>query len=466
MTAGQGNYLPRVHRVHALVLLSLGVLTGTAVAQDAVPVDRFTEREAQTITTDDTSDVLPQGPGQPVTMPPAAFDFSPELKAQREALAKKGFTFNVNLTIDAGYNLTGGQSAGGFLAGLLDAAVQFDFQRMGLVDGGLLLARWQSYWESNPGPLELVPDYWGWENLASGVGDVNQLSELYWQQKLFDEALTLVFGKQDAFNYFLNPIGPTGYFLSNIDTLPATMVPWVPTYPNQAMGLVAVVRPNEWLTGKFGWFDGTNAYSDNGSPLKSTGTLGPGTFFDNPGSWFFISEIDFGWKTESGLDGILGIGGWVQTGPSTVSGNGTPEVLMPSQPNGGWYAQITQRVWDHAPHDASESGLRVFGQMGWGDPSINPVNWSLAGGFIIDGPLSSRPNDDFGMGMGYAWFSNPAFVYPAESGLHEMNFEIFYAIAVTDYMTIEPSLQFVASPGEFGQQPMAVAGFIRFSINF
>jgi len=47
-----------------------------------------------------------------------------------------------------------------------------------------------------------------------------------------------------------------------------------------------------------------------------------------------------------------------------------------------------------------------------------------------------------------------------------MNFEVFYAIAVTDYLTIEPDLQFVASPGEFGQQPMAVAGFVRFSINF
>jgi len=399
-------------------------------------------------------------------MPPAAFDFSPHLADQRKALAAKGISFNVNLTIDAGYNLTGGAQAGGFVAGLLDASLQFDAQRLGVCDGGLLLARWQSYQETNPGPLELIPDYWGWESLASGVGDINQLSELYWQQKLFEDALTIVFGKQDAFNYFLNPIGPAGYFLSNIDTLPATMVPWVPTYPNQAMGLVSVVRPTDAITGKFGWFDGTNVYAFGGDPPNSTGTLGPGTFFDNPGSWFFISELNVAWKLPSGLDGVAGVGGWMQTGPSTVSGNDTPNVLMSSQPTGGWYAQITQRVWDHAPGDVDESGLRVFGQIGWGDPASNPVNWSLAGGFVLDGPFPGRKNDDFGVGIGYAWFSDPAFVYPTESGLYEMNFEAFYSIAVTDYLTIAPNFQLVSTPGQTGELPMGVVGFIRFSINF
>jgi carbohydrate-selective porin OprB len=432
----------------------------------AVPVDRSQLRQATGQDTAATSGDLPQQTGAPVTMPPAALDFSPHLSNQRKALAAKGITFNVNLTIDAGYNLTGGAQTGSFVAGLLDASLQFNAQRLGVCDGGLLLARWQSYQETNPGPLDLIPDYWGWESMASGLGEVNQLSELYWQQKLFEDALTIVFGKQDAYNYFLNPIGPVGYFISNIDTLPATMVPWVPTYPNQAMGLVSVVRPNDFITAKFGWYDGTNVYPVGGDGSKSTGTLGPGTFFNNPGSWFLISELNVAWKLPTGLDGVAGVGGWIQTGPSTVSGIDTPNVLMPSQPTGGWYAQITQRVWDHAPGDANESGLRVYGQIGWGDPASNPVNWSLSGGCVLDGTFPGRTNDDFGVGIGYAWFSDPTFIYPAESGLYELNFEAFYSIAVTDYLTIAPNFQLVSTPGQTGELPLAVVGLIRFSINF
>jgi carbohydrate-selective porin OprB len=108
----------------------------------------------------------------------------------------------------------------------------------------------------------------------------------------------------------------------------------------------------------------------------------------------------------------------------------------------------------------------VYGQIGWGDPASNPVNWSLSGGCVLDGTFPGRKNDDVGVGIGYAWFSDPAFIYPAESGLYELNVEAFYSIAVTDYLTIAPNFQLVSTPGQTGELPLAVVGLIRFSINF
>lgn len=398
--------------------------------------------------------------------PSAALDFTPAIAEARQGLADAGIVFNLNLTLDSGWNFTGGATAGGFVSGLVTATAQLDMEKLVKLKGGSFLVSWQDFFTTNPGAYDRVPDYWGYESIDSALGNINQLSQCYYSQSLLDGALVVSFGKQDALNSFLNPLGATGYFISNMDCYPATMIPYTPTYPDQAMGLVIVGKPADWLELKTAWFDGSNAYPAGGIPPPSTGSLGPGTFFDNPGSWFFLNEIDVSWKCDGGLDGSASIGGWWQSGQTSVFVPNGPAVPRISDGTGGLYAQVTQRIYNPDPTAQTARGVRLFAQFGWGDPSSNPANWSLAGGFAWDGPLPGRDADSFGIAAGYAGLSSDPGVYQSQTGLYNLNVEAYYAIALTDWMTLQPDLQIIVSPEGSSEMPVAVVGMLRASINF
>ncbi len=401
-----------------------------------------------------------------VERPPRSFDLIQPVAQARQDLADAGIQFNINLTIDAGCNFTGGTKSGGYVSGLLTATLAIDTERLVQLKGGSFVTTWQSYYETNPGPYALVPDWWGYEGLATGFGDDNQLSQCFYSQSLFDEALAVTFGKQDCCNNFLAPLGGNNSFIHTMSYYPAGMLPYVPSYPDQAMGLVVTGEPAKWLDLKAGWFDGTSAYSPNGAPPHSPGSLGPGTFFDNPGSWFFIAEADLSWTLSGGLDGTFGVGGWWQTGPSVANGNNVPSPLAVSDGVGGFYIQGTQRIFNPEPEAVHAGGLQLFGQFGWSDPSANPVQWSMVGGLEYIGPIPGRPDDEVGLALGYASFSDSAAVYQGTPGLYEMAIEAYYDIAITPWMALQPDIQFVTTPSGQSEAPTAVIAILRLSINF
>ncbi|MSR28680.1 MAG: hypothetical protein EXS03_03780 [Phycisphaerales bacterium] len=401
-----------------------------------------------------------------IDFPPAALDAFESIAQPRQSVAEKGIQFNVNLTVDGGYNLTGGVQAGGFVAGLVTGTVALDAEKLAGISGGSFVATWSSFFESNPGPYNLIPDWWGYEGISTGFGDINEVGQCYYQQQSFDDAVTLVFGKQDACNNFTCPLGSQCAFINTMAYYPTTLVPYLPSYPDQAMGLVAVGRPTKSLALKVGWFDGTNVYSTDGTTPKSTGSLGPGTFFDNPGSWFYITQAEFSWNLDGGLDGSVAAGGWWQTGPSVPRGASSPTPLQESDLVDGFYVQATQRVFNPDPTASSPAGLQVFGQFGWSSPSVNPSPWSLMGGLVYTGLLPGREADSLGVALGYAAFSDSPQAFQSTPGLYELAFEAYYRIAITKWMSLQPDLQVIVTPGLGEELPTAVVGIMRLSINF
>ncbi len=426
------------------ILLTSALAQGTQSPQDAtVPAVQNVER---------------------VALPPGMFDLFGTLTTPRHEMANAGFQFAANYTVDGGYNLTGGEEAGGFVAWLLTATVTVDMARVAKIDGGQFITTWQSYFESNPGPFALVPDWWGYEGLATGFGDINQVSQCYYQQDLLGGAMSIIFGKQDASNNFTCPVGASNSFIHTMTYYPATLVPYLPTYPDQAMGLVIAGKPADWLSLKTGWFDGTTVYSPNGQATQSTGSIGPGKFFDNPGSWFFISEGEANWSLSGGLAGSAGIGGWWQTGPSVANGWATPSPPQVSSMVSGWYAQASQFVY--SPEGDSSSGVQLFGSFGWSSPAQNPAQWSIMGGCAVSGLVPGRTDDSFGVAFGYVGFSDSPQVFQSTPGLYECAFEAYYKFALTPWMTLQPDLQVVTAAGVGAELPSAVVGILRLSINF
>lgn len=450
-------------------MIAASLVLATALNQSTPPIEPqhgplpapIVQPVRQSVTTD-----LPTETPSLGVQPRGAFDFDERITAARTDWTNSGFIFNLNLTLDSGWNFTGGAQTGGFIEGLVTATAQFDLEKIANVKGGTFLVSWQDFFTTNSGAYNLVPDYWGFESIDSALGNINQLSQCYYSQALIDGGLVVTFGKQDALNNFLNPLGATGYFISNIDCYPATMVPYTPTYPDQAMGLVLVGKPTDWLELKSAWFDGSNAYPSGRVPPQSTGSLGPGKFFDNPGSWFFLNEIDCNWTTESGLDGSASIGGWWQSGQSIASVSNGPLIPTVSDLTGGFYLQGYQRVYNPDPTASVARGVRLFSQFGWSSPSSNPAHWSLAAGFAFDGPLPGRESDSFGIAAGYAALSSNPEIYQAQPGLYELNVEAYYSIAITSWILLQPDLQLVITPAGSSEMPVAVIGILRLSVNF
>lgn len=61
-------------------------------------------------------------------------------------------------------------------------------------------------------------------------------------------------------------------------------------------------------------------------------------------------------------------------------------------------------------------------------------------------------------------YDNPAYL-PIQSG-SEMNYEVYYDVHVTNWMSLRPNLQYVSSPGAVSKVDDAFVGGLTANINF
>lgn len=238
-----------------------------------------------------------------------------DLWGVRSDLSAAGIDFGGTLTVDNAWNTMGGLSRGFVFLPLLDLNLALRTKPLIDLEGGRFNVAMIAYGQSR-NPDALVPDFWGWSDLISGIGSVTQLSELWYEQILWDDRLRIRFGKQDANALFAVTPGAANFITSAAD-YPGPLVGYLPTYPEQAVGLAIEVEPIDRVIGRFGWFDGTTNYFDveRGTRWPNTGTRGPKSFFNNPGSWFFITEAEVGWRLyDDLLPGMIQAGAWWQTG--------------------------------------------------------------------------------------------------------------------------------------------------------
>jgi carbohydrate-selective porin OprB len=382
-----------------------------------------------------------------------------DLYGSRRALADLGLDVELLATTDLSASSGGMED---FQTGqyLLDLSITFDLGTAKLLDGGTIFADLQ-YWNwFGDSPLG-VGDYWGWDVMNPVLGDeIFQLSELWWQQKLGDSGVTATVGKIDS-NRFFAIVPNAGPFLHVADTEPATMLGYLPTYPNPAFGAMVQWQfggseptDTKWLA-QAGIFDGSSAAynTSTGSNGPRTGNRGLSNMFD--GGTFVIA--DFGPTWNLGTDGWRGnatVGAWMQIGETIRSTAVGTKVVDDS---GGLYFTITQDL-----HDADDSATRfeLFSQTGWSDPSKVQAEWSTAAGVICRSPFAARPDDCAGFMAGVTLFSDDPLVYTAPgstaTGGNEGIFELFYRFQLDRGIVLQPDVQYISSPG--GGDPSAVDG--------
>lgn len=367
----------------------------------------------------------------------------------RTRMEAKGFTFDASYTLDWSSVWEGGLNNVASTRSLLSMGGTFDFEKMFDLKGASFFVGFES--ADMRGGSRDVGDYAGVSNIDTGE-NVDDIPEVWYQQKLFDDKLRLKLGKVDANLEFAFP-DFAGEFLNSAAAYSSTSNITLPTYPNPAMGAVAFVYPVEWLYVGAGFFDNSNAV---GVP---TGTHGPNELWHGA-DFLWIGETGITWNQLGSLGkGRLAFGGWHSTAEFARFDGGT------ENGTNGFYANLSQQLIKREgwKDDEDPRGLFAFAQYGWGDEDVNDAANHFGIGLSVLGTFAARDDDAAGLYFSFNDLSDdPNAGYPED----EYVIEGFYKIQLTPWLFVKPDIQYVCNPGGASDVDNAVVGAIRFQVSF
>ena len=128
-----------------------------------------------------------------------------------------------------------------------------------------------------------------------------------------------------------------------------------------------------------------------------------------------------------------------------------PDLVGPAthDDNFGFYLALEERLGSRtegAPFDLAGS-LR----FGVANDDINPLESYFGATLVATGLLEARPNDQLGLALAIANTGDPFRFTVADAGglpaRQEVNIELTYYADVTDWLSVQPDLQWIVNPG-------------------
>ena len=359
-----------------------------------------------------------------------------------------GVTVNSSLLyspfMKTGGGANGERSGKGY--SLFNLSVTVDTEKAGMWKGGTFYGLYQrkagygiSGANGNNGAMGdwMGLDGWDWRQ-------INQISEYWYQQKLFNDKFRMKVGKQDA-NIDFGYLNSGWDFMNTAFSVNPTTP--MPTYPDQSFGFMAEINPKEWLSIRNG------IYNKYGSPFNITEIEVKPMIKKMPGRYMLgaweMSETT-GWDMATGMnmDG------------STYYRN--------FNRNYGMYAGFEQMVYKEKKDDENDmQGLVVFGQFGMSPSNRNDMNRYAGGGLHYVGPIPKRDNDRAGIAIASGNFASRLGDVGSDYGSRvgsETAVECFYRVQVTPWFYLQPDVQLIMNPG--GMYGNSVAIGLRSVVTF
>lgn len=131
----------------------------------------------------------------------------------------------------------------------------------------------------------------------------------------------------------------------------------------------------------------------------------------------------------------------------------------------GYYA-VADRTVARDPHDSRHS-LSLFAQLGAGDPDVARFGRYLGAGAVLAGPFASRRQDELGLAIamarnGQPWRQQQA---PRPTTACERSIELSYLAQATDWLAVQPDLQYVVHPDTDPTVRNALVFTLRFELS-
>ncbi|MEO8207264.1 MAG: carbohydrate porin [Chthoniobacterales bacterium] len=399
---------------------------------------------------------------------------------ERTKLKDRGIDIFGGYTAEVWGNTTGGMSQGSVYTGLLNFGINLDLEKAVGWKGASMRTNWlwlsgSDISQNNIGNFLTVSNIAGFDTL--------RMFELWFQQKLFDDKISLRVGQLGADTEFIiSDYGAT--FINSTFGWPAftanNLPNGGPAYPVGTPGIRLAVNPVDWFTFQTAAFQG-NVYAQNVNRYGFRWRL------NSANGYFFINEAQFRWNrrdAETGLPGQFKAGAWFNTEEFTNFYNGNSVYG-----NYGIYFIVDQMLWRKPVPPASlakdgkatadkkevtaaksDQGLGWFGRIAFDPQDRNFVGFYFDTGLTFKGLIPTRDNDIFGVAFAYAQLGQGAQQLAINSGSvgvgAEMVLEFTYQAQLNKWLSIQPDLQYIINPG--GNQNLGNAFVIggRMSVAF
>jgi len=384
----------------------------------------------------------------------------------RDTMAQKGVVLDLDTYWTPQTITSGGKDEESGSWGNAIATLNVDTQKLGLWPGGFLKVQTVTSFGDNirPETGAMIPPNLSW--MLPTLEEDTGLQELTYTQFL-SEKFGVSLGK-------INSIAPTNVlhgdyttgFMNSGLNLPLALA----MVPLSAYGATALYLPNHDLTlatmvldanGTIDNDDLGDAFEDGVMVLASADLkVKP---FELPGH----QNLTFAWSNKTRVSLIQDPSNTARLllnarfprlgdlGPILyqILETHAPGLLVPAEPLNkedetwaGVYS-FEQFLWQLAGDH--KRGIGTFFSVGVSDGKANPVKYSYSLGLVGKGVVPGRSNDDFGIGWARTEFSDdfvPFLRRTLDLGLdHEDAIEVYYNAAVTPWLSVTPSFQFISS---------------------
>jgi len=355
----------------------------------------------------------------------------------RNDLAKKGITFDVNLTQVGIGIISGGKDTGWEYGGRGNLTLNMDTQKLGLWPGGFLMVEVEGNFgnDVNFDTGALMPVNSNQFFPMPGGEELNIPAVTFTQ--FFSEYAGVLVGKLDTTsgdaNEFAHGKGDTQFFnlALNFNPLAALAGP----YSTLGAGVIIMPTkdPNSAIISMM-------AISSDGKANSS----GFDTLFEGNTTYAAEGRV----KTDFfGLTGHQLVGGMYSTKNFASLEQNLRFIIERrtiEKKDNSWcfYYNFDQYLYE----PKKGSGIGIFGRFGASDGNPNPMHYFYSIGIGGKGVIPGRAQDTFGLGYYFIDVSNPKFTGPLgtrEFLRDEYGVEAYYNIGITPWMKLTPDIQVV-----------------------
>jgi carbohydrate-selective porin OprB len=278
-------------------------------------------------------------------------------------------------------------------------------------------------------------------------GSYRELAELFFEQAALDDRLRVRIGKQDANRDFGTP-RLTGDFLNNSFGMYPTAP--LPSFPMTGMGAIAIAKPLAWLDAKLAVYEGR--------PM--VGGLGLTNAFHARGGYTVVAGAAATHPRGTGRDGgTTSAGLWRQSGHLMQVDAAPSADPRRFDDDIGWFVQHEERFYLHPDDPGDPRGLALIARASWAQPDRTVIA-RYAGASAAWHGIGSRRSDAVGIGGGYFRVMQPLGGSPGPRD--EWFAELFYALRLTDFVSLQPDFQAFRHPG--GDHESALVAGLRLKL--